>query len=139
MDTTPKNIKMCEMAKEIQEGWVDFWEEGDWYATSLKGKRLVFSSSGRDTRVPRFINAQGKHDGEIWLPRQDQLQGMMEYQNQAYLLDNFNKFVSNLWKRASYFAKPETSLEQLWLAYVMHEKFNKVWNEKQEEWVEVNL
>ncbi len=66
-------------------------------------------------------------------PRQDQLQEMMEYNNQAFLLDCFNNFVDLLWPSCHPLAKPETSLEQLWLAFVMKEKYGKVWNG--ENWV----
>ena len=48
----------------------------------------------------------------IWLPRQDQLQGMVEY------TVGVNKF---------------NSMEQLWLAFVMSEKYNKKWDGK--DWI----
>ena len=63
-----------------------------------------------------------------WLPRQDQLQKMIlevvDYETTALLESKFHKFLT--WLDEWDF----TSMEQLWLAFVMHEKYNKHWNGK---------
>ena len=75
----------------------------------------------------------------IWLPRQDQLQEMVwEYivdndplrgecvksQKPELLSNRFNKYVMRS-------IRPRfDSMEQLWLAFVMKEKFGKIWNGK---------
>ena len=63
----------------------------------------------------------------IWLPRQDQLQEMVwEGSNIRSMVLEFADFVE-----ASDYRRE--SMEQLWLAFVMKEKFNKVWvNDKWE-------
>ena len=81
----------------------------------------------------------------IWLPRQDQLQEMMCGKNilLATILSKFFAFcfpykssiyIQNRAKRANYtaqfFLHTDKSVEKLWLAFVMLEKFKKRWNEK---------
>ena len=69
-------------------------------------------------------------DGWIVLPRQDQLQEMVEGQ----LRDKFDRF--DVWCHSktgfpgawSDWTLQFTSVEQLWLAFVMKEKYNKVWD-----------
>jgi hypothetical protein len=77
-----------------------------------------------------------------WLPRQDQLQKMMGgYKKNTerlhwyfyHLLGNEGGAHDNvLWVSWNYYDQFQ-SMEQLWLAFVMKEKFGKVWNNK--EWV----
>jgi len=62
----------------------------------------------------------------IWLPRQDQLQEMVKYQ--------FYSLLELCWG----FAQSKNgwgfdSMEQLWLAFVMKEKYGKVW--VKDDWV----
>ena len=61
------------------------------------------------------------------LERRDQLQEMMGLDTKGLVsrLLSLNLALS---------ITPETSMEQLWLAFVMKEKYNKTWNG--EEWVE---
>ena len=63
--------------------------------------------------------------GGVWLPRQDQLQEMVAQDGNL-----------PVWKVEEWFhnwiprgARPE-SFEQLWLAFVMKEKYDKVWDGK---------
>ena len=75
---------------------------------------------GKELYEKQFYNEK------IWLPRQDQLQEIYVHGGTPYgyttLLNYFMK--SNL--------IPDT-MEQLWLAFVMKEKFNKRWDD--EKWV----
>lgn len=74
-----------------------------------------------------------KNEELIWLPRQDQLQKMV---NNVYdlpgLIAAFNYFCHNIYdvelrsKQRAY--KYFVTIEQLWLAFVMKEIFNKTWN-----------
>lgn len=77
----------------------------------------------------------------VWLPRQDQLQKMVKRgNNELYphsLLWRFMRFVLgdngikiDGWGEAMQYV---TSMEQLWLAFVMKTRWNKVWNG--EDWV----
>ena len=62
---------------------------------------------------------------------QDQLQEMVKegnkfsYTNNLVLAGKFDKFCS--WQ-ANDITSLDWSMEQLWLAFVMKEKYNKVWN-----------
>ena len=125
MDTSKEYIKMCEKAGEIQGAWEP--KEGDisvWTKHALETKAST---------TPFF--AWADEDGmlvcgDTWLPRQDQLQDML-----------FDETVSCAGKISflheecdTLFDEPENySMEQLWLAFVMSEKFDKTWDG--EDWV----
>ena len=123
MDITPKYIKMCEMAKEIQ----DYWEihTGDYYFSKYTEMVVI--------GLPHFSYKTKDH--YIWLLRQDQLQEMIGT-GVFFVLEAFNQFVFH--EYGPYCVKTFHSREQLWLAFVMKEKFNKMWDEKKEEWTEDN-
>lgn len=67
-------------------------------------------------------------DGElIWLPTQEQLQGMVkrgDLLNEIYWWTRDKGCVD--WQTA--YSKQFTSMRTLWLAFVMHEKYQKVWS-----------
>jgi hypothetical protein len=73
-----------------------------------------------------------------WLPRQDQLQDMLpkEYVTVDAMFNDLNNWI---FKNDDYledtFYGNETA-EQLWLAFVMKEKWNKSWNGK--EWINLH-
>ncbi len=115
MDISKQYIEMCD-CPEIQTGRrhepLDFWQ----YAPD--GKHV-------------------DHWSQVWLPRQDQLQEMVG----GWPTAGFIEWVG--WLGAVYGllcqAKPAGHLnlfltgEQLWLAFVMKEKYDKVWKDK---WVD---
>ena len=75
----------------------------------------------------------------IWLPTQGQLQKML---NEPYetLLREFIYWLDDglhdlCWNLDKQLLKQFTSIEQLWLAYIMWKKYNKIWNEKEQKWV----
>ena len=75
--------------------------------------------------------------GYTWLPRQDQLQGIWldEFNNLTIedLIGHFNLWIEELpIRRSPNYLK--WSMEQLWLAFVMKEKYQKTWDGK--DWVE---
>jgi len=85
-------------------------------------------------------------EGSIWLPRQDQLQGMVDphiFNSPWFIWGKFKDFVAGKWwvngvcemrpEHYSYIAQFQ-SFEQLWIAFVMHELHNKHWSGS--EWVE---
>ena len=98
MDTSKEYVDMCRKAKEIQ---ALAWEENNCWDS----KSFLFAD------IPN-----------VWLPRQDQLQNMIDGNwcvkllkcNDFILTDRFIKSVS-------------LSLEQVWLLFVMKEKYNKEW------------
>ena len=128
MDTSETYIKMCD-CPEIQEqrprGNLYFEGDyaarrdhaGEWYITlcvpNYKGKK----------RSIYF-----KADDSIWLPMQDQLQGMVYEGDIGNLCDRFQIYLNEHWHIKSGIWWDKTSMEQLWLAFVMREKFNLTWN-----------
>ena len=148
MDTTEQYIKMCD-CPEIQDRWEPY--EGDY---CFKGKSgglrcdeylEVFGSDDlanfSSVRICNEIR-----DSSIWLPRQDQLQEMLakaellneigrpttKYKSPAGKVYGINRFV---WGGKSGDASDDCgSMEQLWLALVMHELHKKIWDG--EKWVD---
>ena len=126
MDTSETYIKMCERAdlKPHNSEHDRQWQDGDCYFLDEKVDVYTF------WHYPTHIyNA-------IWLPRQDQLQEMVD--GDVYeKVCNFYDFVNDVvgWELMKYKLKEDyfTSMEQLWLAFVMKEKINKTWNG--EDWI----
>jgi len=132
MDTTPKNIEMCNKATEIQ----DMWEPslGDWFI-SIREPNGGIVGEGMLSILNYVPGGKKRLNKEaLWLPRQDQLQKMLDFENQSHLVDLFNAFIDVLWWEENHWVTPETSLEQLWLAFVMQQKYNKVWDDEKERW-----
>ena len=144
MDTSSQYVKMCEKIGEIQKGWK--LKELDQY--------VVISPSYRDGYITgEYIDGYYRQFREetwleliierhsigvkdvkiIWLPRQDQLQEMVtDFPDHPHTLiarfyDFDLEYCAATWT--------ETSMEQLWLAFVMHEKYQKIWDSKKEDWV----
>ena len=125
MDNSETFIKMCDCL-EIQSGKLQILHSDYWCWRSYHGG--VFLRGERDPL--EMIDHRGKHprNDRIWLPRQDQLQEMVRRDNQDFpnFALNFCTWVSTkLW---SPFLDKFTSMEQLWLAFVMKENYNKVWD-----------
>lgn len=118
MDTSGTYIKMCGKAEEIQQLRNHIYEGGDYCYCSECGL---------------FIHCEGKlydFDGIVWLPRQDQLQEMVfsddvGVQTITTAIEQFSK--TEVGATISIFG----SMEQLWLAFAMKEKYNKVWDGEQ--------
>ncbi len=130
MDTSKEYIKMCEEAKKIQEEWKP--KEGDYlYIKPSRDKSLKYRHQEEITIVisDKFI-IQLSH---IWLPRQDQLQEMFT-SCLNILLDDFYVFLSEDYynKKGVYWYFD--SMEQFWLVFIMKEKYNKTWDNKNEKW-----
>ena len=111
--------KMCKGAKKIQEGWKQ--RIGDCYFE--KGKYFIVKDIGK-------MNAW---EDCVWLPSQDQLQGMVIdskndvrslFENFSYVIDDYGIAFEKL-----------DSAKELWLAYVMEEKYGKFWNCRKEKWI----
>jgi len=119
---TPKYIKQCEKAEKIQEEW-----------TPTYGDYWVFRHSDYWGGYGIFY---GQHLGKdlkssaIFLPRQDQLQEMVSpsflNEDNFIFIDRFLSFIDS--------SNRGWSLEQLWLAFVMRERYQKRWDDEKEEW-----
>ncbi len=125
MDAMRQYIKMCKQAWEIQESHPVLQEcDYQYYLGDEETPCGVFLWS----HTPNWHPARGQF---IWLPRQDQLQAMIpEDINHPHLLVlRFKEAICG--GPCSY--PGLNSMEQLWLAFVMKEKYGKVWNG--EDWV----
>ena len=127
MNTT---IKMCEKAEEIQKGHK--WQEGDYYYTPIVngyGGRTYIACNGCNSEFGSFPD-----NNSIWLPRQGQLQKMVEDLFFDYVGDDDHKEPDPIGMLYSFYkfseAQPRLmfSMGQNWLAFVMKEKYNKVWD-----------
>ena len=132
MDITPEYIKTCEKAVEIHGHCP---ENGDFYFDSADF-HMIFTYPGRP------LGILGTISGYIWLPRQDQLQEMVlpvlkEKHNKIYDLKAMNRQANWFWALFSLWMQKDefqsNSMEQLWLAFVMKEKYGKTWSG--EDWV----
>ena len=144
MDTSETYIKMCEEAKEVKKEC----EMGDWIASATQCLRN--KKSKRNVRVVEYLEEKRGmiivHSREscktmdasylpdvVWLPRQDQLQEIIappySSQHSIYGLPHtFARFVEFSDGQASDYIQQFHSMEQLWLAFVMKERWNKTWN-----------
>lgn len=150
MDITKQYIKMCEKAEEIQSSyfggreiisrenpimanWVDNFESGD-FIFCRKNKRVVvlYFNEHHGNPPEKYTNKKWA----IWLPRQDQLQEMVFDKDTPYNTI-IQRFMYDWLKQTNYEGFTATfyvkSMEQLWLAFVMKKRFNKIWNG--EDWI----
>ena len=127
MDKSSNYIRMCENIEEIQEQWQP--EFGDFYVSMSLGLtspcQPIMSDLEKKVSYLKTIKA-------VWLPRQDQLQEMV-IENYAMPWDLAIAFSNVLMgENASYFERFD-SMEKLWLALIMLEKYKRKWNDG--EWV----
>ena len=92
----------------------------------------------------------------VWLPHQGQLQDMVASKCVEFLVSDFHEFTNpddyctHEYHEAGFYAQPccgecrdkrvsiykqFTSMEQLWLAFVMKELYGKVWDDEKEDWI----
>jgi hypothetical protein len=127
MDKSSNYIKICESAKVIQKQWKP--EFGDFFVSMSLGLtspcQSVTSDLEKKVSYLKTIKA-------VWLPRQDQLQEMVieKYATPWDLAIAFSNVLMG--DNASYFEQFD-SMEKLWLAFIMLEKYKKKW--KDGEWV----
>jgi hypothetical protein len=150
MDTSETYVKMCEKAVEIQGEWKptpgdfiyrkfnlfgekidrEIWSEDElseiniiWWKSVVDGFYACTNEKG-ESRTYKHP-ADMVRETSVWLPRQDQLQEMVHFTNPHEMLDRFDMFRGDF--------EGEFTMEQLWLAFVMKEKYGKTWNG--EDWV----
>lgn len=72
-----------------------------------------------------------------WMPSQEQLQGMVKNNDLLLLLRDFILFVKQCFQTSTTDKNKLqfTSMQQLWLAYVMKKNYNKAWNNIR--WIEI--
>jgi len=128
MDTSETYIKMCEKAEEIQGTKSDYYERKE-LSSYAKGVHCIVHRNPEYSdyyHIGDSINKGIEYAVEIvWLPRQDQLQGMLN--------DNINQVVKqqgidNCLHFVDITQMLSMSWEQLWLCLVMLTKYNKTWD-----------
>jgi len=159
MDDSNKYILMCEKATEIQE--LRQKHPIGISTTSKEGKEVIqitreIRNHYRFGKEGDFIFEKGckmgKYEGPehlfvidgnksctyyadtgIWLPRQDQLQDMLVYDELP-----LDSFIVSFWRWYEKLGGKELlfkSMEQFLLAYVMNKKYGKVW--KGDKWSKI--
>ncbi len=133
MDTSKEYIKMCEKAEEIQKAHSD--ELGDYSAGSTSlWIRIGYDESDKSFHYIKLLGSDELNfRKKLWLPRQDQLQEM--YRQAVKCSEGKSatwRFVIDIasWLGNKRYPNAFTSMEQLWLAFVMKEKHNKTWDGK---------
>jgi len=145
MDTSQMRVTMCEKAEELQMLWKP--GVGDWFYKRdgigfglwliCKIEEGILLCSGERMSQPPF-NRQFVEfrvpEQYIWLPRQDQLQEMVKFEHdrQGGTRLTIGEMVTKIdifyFRDEPIYSKQFISMEQLWLAFLMKQKYNKVWN-----------
>lgn len=134
MDTSETYIKMCEKSRKFLHQWKP--QEGDWFICGNWSLVYVWTVGNK------LVQGAEKNEDCFPLYRQDQLQEMVGQDwNWIWLARNLWGFARHNFRlhssqdREGYYpsAWEPTSMEQLWLGFVMKEKYNKVWNG--EDWI----
>ena len=135
MDQSPAYIRLCRNAHEIQELWqkqhgdffvgeqgrIECWITGIHEARDIRQGVRVSSPSGEGVIEIRKY---------VWLPKLDQLIELAQVPGRRYELITQDFFD---WTRRDYGVIPGEprrifqTLEQVWLAFVMQQKFEKGW------------
>ena len=141
MDKTETYRKMCEKAEEIQalrreekHKNTGKWKAGDYWTDIFRsGIFIVCDHTDAWADEPHYLH----HPTEcIWLPRQDQLQEMVEQLGGSYSRKNpvgkvgeFADFVYDEFFRPTQISD-QPSMEQFWLAFYQKELYQKIWDGK---------
>lgn len=159
MKINKEYISMCEKAIEIQELWAPkigdyllrthtiFGKEIDkdiWNNTSEINILHYKSSTDEwysacnelgDQRLWKY-NYDTEKEISVWLPRQDQLQEIIEMR---FTLSEYPRFtLLGLLHESEATYKGDRSFEIAWLTLLMELNFNKIWNEEKEVWEEIS-
>ena len=135
MDKTELYIKMCD-CPEIQEQCV--------LRPVLPKEGIILDGNYVWVIVKKDIGKKKSIDSRldnksIWLPRQDQIQEMMKFDDISHLVFDLKEFSRTFYKSEKrgkdtiYHRASEMfdSMEQLWLAFYMYKKHEKLWNGKE--------
>jgi len=153
MDMTVEYVNMCREAEEIQKLWNPKYGDFAYLPDIMEyflGKLKKVSKGHHSDMLKDWVIEDIKKNKEIrkyfvWLPRQDQLQEILiqsrhpdkdvsEHFCGFYLyhdiLDWYRIKMGEIFYQGKDFIN-FNSLEQMWLAFVMYEKYNKVWDKKE--------
>ena len=129
MDTSETYIKMCEKAWKFLKPDIPIGE-----LLFSRRLRMLYVLDGKVVHWRESVNTSNS-DRAFPLLEQDQLQEMIgNYENCLALIDRYDQESS-----VDYDYPEVKSMEQLWLAFVMKEKYSKVWSGAQWEAVKVEV
>ena len=134
MDKSSKYIQMCAAAHEIQHQWVP--QYGDFYVNEDGNIKCWISKNHAGSQVRHGFSVNIQNDiiflsKFVWLPRQSQLIELAQIPGRRYeniVQDFFN------WSKIPYQVlegipgKLFPSMEQIWLAFLMQQKYAKQWS-----------
>jgi hypothetical protein len=127
MDTSKEYIEMCD-CPEIQGRWHELLSTGDETDVGIVcGFEEYYSDD--DTWELKIDDSYFKSKNLIWLPRQDQLQDMVDSKQSIFFYNNKAFTLKENFEGRSY--------EQLWLQIVMYEKYGKKWDDN--DWVKEGI
>ena len=135
MDHSTQYITLCTRANDLQRMWN--CKHGDFY-TSCEGRiESIIEGCFHPIRIEQgcFLkDVKGnliRISRCIWLPRLDQLMELAQYKGQRFEMTTQSFFD---WNKKQYGLGGNlpkdlfSTLEQLWLGYVMLTKFSKIWD-----------
>lgn len=135
MDTSKEYIDMCKKAKEIQDLWNP--SAGDWIYSAEQDRLFCLGDeifddgyvfSPRDYGIP----LRKAYPDIIWLPRQDQLQEMVDcWADRDFINREMNYFANWVY----FHTDDPTSWEKFWLVFVMWVKYKKIWDKEADDWI----
>lgn len=152
MDFSSLYFNMCKKAQELQQEWkpedFDFYilkqEDDNYGMCGLDRSDIQIVDIGYSEADVNSFEYKTEYDYYktrcIWMPRQDQLQEIMEPdKSKVYLIIEDvikQKYYDS--SKNDFFTATDlySSMEQLWLAYVMKDKFGKIWDGNQ--WITVD-
>ena len=131
MDILDQYLSMCEKAPRLLEGW----NNGDLYTYRIDKPGCPFNYT--DVCMCHYCKDRPKQ-GAIRVYRQDQLQQMLGKETQLGVIgledtSDTDEVFSLDWPAR--FIRGELSWEQIWLAFVMRKRHDKIWNGH--EWVPI--
>ncbi len=139
MDKSTQYIRMCMQANEIQRLWA--YTYGDFYVGENEKICCWLGKSNDNCNVKKGFGIR-RTDGVIhvakytWLPRFDQLIEMAQMPGQRFEKTTQAFFD---WNKKMYPGSTTTSgklfrsMEKVWLAYLMCQNYQKIWNGS--EWI----
>jgi len=142
MDYSKEYVLMCQKAEEIQQLRPLRFQPGDIIYHNGQGPKSIGRTVWFTIAPEDYTVYKATHND--WIPRQDELQDMIDlkrYYKARYstLHSIFNVFATRV---NGYKVKPRisefTSFEQLWLALVMFENYDKKWDFENKQWVCAN-
>lgn len=134
MDKGPVYIGMCRHALEIQRLWSP--KHGDVYVDGSGRICVWIANSENLPKIKNGFRISAENDviqmtRYVWLPKLDQFIEMAQQKGKRYeatAQDFFDWIKSRHPEGVKERSNPPASLEQHWLAFVMHRKFSKRWN-----------